>query len=359
MAAGFFGGTALAVFYRALSAGNMGLTAPVAAVLGAAIPTLVDAFIEGIPGPVRLAGFVLAGIGIWLISKSDGTTEHQAGIGLAALAGIGFAGYFLCTRQAGAGSPLMDRSGGALRLLDRDRRNHASYTAVRADERDWRSMGATGLGAGRLGQCILYLCEPEGEAGYGRDGQFALSGVYGSAGTDCFERAVHAVEGGGARGGAAGGADDCFVARSGRARRPSLHLRTCDTEFMQSPLKTPSASTDPKSVKVNLTSGTGMEIEWRDGHLSVYTFPFLRDACPCAMCNDEREKSGRQYGEPVNPRLVRCPCSRRPRGRSRPRASANTPSSSNGMTRTIWGFTPGVFCGKCAHARNATRNGSR
>src|SRR6266699_200637 len=50
---------ALAVFYRALSAGNMGLTAPVGAVLGAAIPTIVDAFLEGMPGPVRMAGFAL------------------------------------------------------------------------------------------------------------------------------------------------------------------------------------------------------------------------------------------------------------------------------------------------------------
>jgi len=24
-----------------------------------------------------------------------------------------------------------------------------------------------------------------------------------------------------------------------------------------------------------------MEIEWKDGHRSVYTFAFLRDACPC------------------------------------------------------------------------------
>src|SRR5882672_10798529 len=41
---------------------------------------------------------------------------------------------------------------------------------------------------------------------------------------------------------------------------------------MQSPLKAPSASTDPKSVQENLTAGTGMEIEWRDGHRSSYSF---------------------------------------------------------------------------------------
>ena len=66
---------------------------------------------------------------------------------------------------------------------------------------------------------------------------------------------------------------------------------------MQSPRKAPSASTDPKSVKVNLTNGTGMEIEWRDGHRSSYVFPFLRDACPCALCEEERGKAGRAPGD--------------------------------------------------------------
>lgn len=58
---------------------------------------------------------------------------------------------------------------------------------------------------------------------------------------------------------------------------------------------------DPKSVKVNLTGGTGMDIEWKDGHLSHYPFPFLRDACPCALCNEEREKAGRAPGESADP----------------------------------------------------------
>lgn len=66
---------------------------------------------------------------------------------------------------------------------------------------------------------------------------------------------------------------------------------------MQSPIQAPSAATDPKSVKVNLTTGSGVDIEWNDGHRSHYAFVFLRDACPCAMCNDEREKTGRRPGE--------------------------------------------------------------
>jgi DUF971 family protein len=39
-----------------------------------------------------------------------------------------------------------------------------------------------------------------------------------------------------------------------------------------------------------------MDIEWSDGHRSHYSFQFLRDACPCALCSEEREKEGREPG---------------------------------------------------------------
>ena len=71
---------------------------------------------------------------------------------------------------------------------------------------------------------------------------------------------------------------------------------------MQSPLQAPTAATDPKSVKVNISSGAGRDIEWADGHVSHYQFVYLRDACPCAMCEEERGKTGRRPGDPaVNP----------------------------------------------------------
>ena len=44
----------------------------------------------------------------------------------------------------------------------------------------------------------------------------------------------------------------------------------------------------PTDVKVFVTSGEGVIITWSDGHVSRYTFPYLRDHCPCATCNDER-----------------------------------------------------------------------
>lgn len=64
---------------------------------------------------------------------------------------------------------------------------------------------------------------------------------------------------------------------------------------------TPRLAIDPKSVKVHLTTGEGMEIDWKDGHRSTYTFKFLRDACPCALCDDERAKSGRKAGAAERP----------------------------------------------------------
>src|SRR5271170_2332339 len=103
--AGASGGTALALFYRALAMGRMGLTAPVAAIVGAAIPTAFSIFTEGYPGTIRVFGFLLAGIGIWLISRTEDGAGSE-GIGLAALAGLGFAGFYLGMREAGDASAL-------------------------------------------------------------------------------------------------------------------------------------------------------------------------------------------------------------------------------------------------------------
>jgi DUF971 family protein len=46
----------------------------------------------------------------------------------------------------------------------------------------------------------------------------------------------------------------------------------------------------PASVKVHVSSGAGIDITWSDGHASHYDFAYLREECPCAMCNDERQK---------------------------------------------------------------------
>lgn len=104
--AGALGGTALAIFYRTLASGGMGVTAPVSAVLGAAIPAAFAMITQGLPGTLSIAGFMLAGVGIWLISRPDGRAGDYAGISMAALAGVGFAGFFICIDRAGNSSAL-------------------------------------------------------------------------------------------------------------------------------------------------------------------------------------------------------------------------------------------------------------
>ena len=55
-----------------------------------------------------------------------------------------------------------------------------------------------------------------------------------------------------------------------------------------------------------------MEIDWKDGHRSHYTFQWLRDACPCALCEDEREKSGQRRGQAPKTRAGTLPMYREP-----------------------------------------------
>jgi DUF971 family protein len=46
----------------------------------------------------------------------------------------------------------------------------------------------------------------------------------------------------------------------------------------------------PSAIKIHVSTGAGVDITWSDGHTSHYDFPYLREECPCATCNDERVK---------------------------------------------------------------------
>jgi DUF971 family protein len=69
-------------------------------------------------------------------------------------------------------------------------------------------------------------------------------------------------------------------------------------EEAEAELPLPRIAITPDKVRVLLTEGKGLEIDWVDGHRSAWSFVWLRDACPCATCNDERKTQGRKAGQP-------------------------------------------------------------
>lgn len=76
----------------------------------------------------------------------------------------------------------------------------------------------------------------------------------------------------------------------------------------------------PSSIKVHVSSGAGVDITWADGHSSHYEFTYLREECPCATCNDLREK--KQSLDSTVPTLSSSPAL--PMFKPKPRAKAAT-----------------------------------
>lgn len=99
--AGISGAIGLAALYRGLAIGKMGIVAPVAAVITAALPVVYGIAMQGAPKPLQIAGFVLATLAIVLISKPERAAGMPKGLGLAILAGFGFGGFLICINRAG------------------------------------------------------------------------------------------------------------------------------------------------------------------------------------------------------------------------------------------------------------------
>lgn len=76
-------------------------------------------------------------------------------------------------------------------------------------------------------------------------------------------------------------------------------IRIVSTEEAQGTEERLSAeAVTPLKVRIKKTEGTGVEIDWRDGHTSSWSFGWLREACPCATCHEAREAEGRSPGVP-------------------------------------------------------------
>jgi drug/metabolite transporter (DMT)-like permease len=87
---GLEGSLALALFYRALAMGAMGLTAALTGILTALVPVVFGLWNEGLPAPLTVAGLLLGCVAIWLIAHAPGHATPPSALFLGAISGLGF-----------------------------------------------------------------------------------------------------------------------------------------------------------------------------------------------------------------------------------------------------------------------------
>jgi drug/metabolite transporter (DMT)-like permease len=104
MAAGSAGAVGCVAFYSALSRGGMGVSAAICGLLTSAVPVAVSIATDGAPQALKLAGFAVAAVAIWLVASGD-SPENESGASrqtllLAVFAGFAFGVYFVALKYA-------------------------------------------------------------------------------------------------------------------------------------------------------------------------------------------------------------------------------------------------------------------
>jgi drug/metabolite transporter (DMT)-like permease len=105
-AGGISGVFALSCFFRAMAIGPMSIVAPISS-MGAVVPIVVGLARGEQPGELQVVGLVVAMAGIALAVREaehpHGVTVPRLSIALAALAGLGFGGFFVGIDAAASG----------------------------------------------------------------------------------------------------------------------------------------------------------------------------------------------------------------------------------------------------------------
>lgn len=101
---GFFGAAGLALLYRGLSTGRMGVVAPVAAVITATLPVAFGFLTEGIPSWLAVAGIGFALVSVLLVSRAPAEPDGRpSGLKFAIAAGVVFASFTILAAQFSEG----------------------------------------------------------------------------------------------------------------------------------------------------------------------------------------------------------------------------------------------------------------
>ncbi|MBL7162947.1 MAG: DMT family transporter [Anaerolineales bacterium] len=103
--AGSSGALGLAALYKALSIGNSVIVAPVSGIVGTIIPVIAGIFAQGLPGFAQLIGFMVALLGIWLVTRVGNNADSASTIslGLAIFSGICSGGFLTLIAQVESG----------------------------------------------------------------------------------------------------------------------------------------------------------------------------------------------------------------------------------------------------------------
>ena len=101
--AGANGAFGLLALYSALASGRMGIAAPISGLVGAVVPVLAGMRLHGPPGALRLAGFALALVGVWLLTAAGDSAERARPreLVLPFLAGVSFGLFLVFIHRAG------------------------------------------------------------------------------------------------------------------------------------------------------------------------------------------------------------------------------------------------------------------
>jgi drug/metabolite transporter (DMT)-like permease len=114
---GFEGAIALAIFYRALAMGAMGLTAALTGLLTAFVPVVFEFFRAGRPAPITATGLAAGFVAIWLITHTPangGVSSPPRALLLGAIAGLGFGAQLILFKIASEGGVLWTLTSGRI-----------------------------------------------------------------------------------------------------------------------------------------------------------------------------------------------------------------------------------------------------
>lgn len=103
IAAGTIGTLGLLALYMGLANGNMGVVAPVSALIGGFVPVFIGTLTDGLPSSLKVVGFVIAFIAVWLIAWSgEKLTLNWQELRLPVAAGLSFGFFFIALDQMGS-----------------------------------------------------------------------------------------------------------------------------------------------------------------------------------------------------------------------------------------------------------------